>query len=272
LYKKNACTAEFEKIFEQANGIVFFGGPDIPPGLYGEQTSLLAGIEDPYRHYLELSFVFHLLGGFQDESFRPLLERRPQLPVTGFCLGCQSLNVGTGGTLTQDIWSEVYSKAFFEDVIAMGPDFWHSNPYSRLSPQEKLTGFYFHAIRLEPGKEFWRKIGFEQRGDPLILSAHHQQAEKLGKGFRVIATSLDGKVVEAIAHNRYAHVLGVQFHPEAAILYDPESRVRFRPQEKEPLSPKAYLEEHPPSTEFHRKLWSWISQTWVENHRSRRVD
>jgi len=271
LFGKNECTAEFGKLFEAADGVVFFGGPDILPGLYGEKTSLLTRVEDPYRHYLELSFVFHLLGGFQVESFTPLLDQRPDFPVVGFCLGGQTLNVGTGGTLSQDIWSEVYGLGTFEDVIALGPDGWHTNPFSRLFPWERFSGFFFHPIRFVPaGGNFCREIGFDPEAAPLVFSAHHQQAEKLGKGFEVIATSTDGKVAEAIAHRRFPCVLGVQFHPEASVIYNPTVRVRFTPEDKEPVNLNAYLEARPPSLEFHRKLWAWIAGKWVEAHAARR--
>jgi len=267
LFGKNECTAEFEKLFKDADGVVFFGGPDILPGLYGEKTSLLTRVEDPYRHYLELSFVFHLLGGYQDKSFTPLLASRPDFPVVGFCLGGQTLNAGTGGTLTQDIWSEVYGLSTFEDVIALGPDAWHTNPFSRLFPWEMFTGYFYHPILFTPkGADFCRKIGIEPEAAPLVFSAHHQQAEKLGKGFEVIATSTDGKVTEAIAHRRYPNVLAVQFHPEAWVNYHPTIRVRFTPEDKEPKGLKDNLEAHPPTMEFHRKLWAWIAGKWVAGH------
>lgn len=268
LFRKNECTAEFGKLFKAVDGVIFFGGPDILPGLYGEKTSLLTRVEDPYRHYLELSFVFHLLGGFQDESFTPFLDQHPDYPVVGFCLGCQSLNAGTGGTLSQDIWSEIYGLTAFEDVIALGPDFWHTNPFSSLFPWERFSGFFFHPIRFVPAAEnFCREIGFDPEEAPLVFSAHHQQAEKLGKGFEVIATSTDGKVTEAIAHRRFPCVLGVQFHPEASVIYSPTVRVRFTPQDKEPVNLNAYLEARPPTLEFHRKLWAWVSRAWLEQHR-----
>ncbi len=266
LFQKNSCSAEFEKIFKESDGIIFFGGPDIPPILYREKTNLLTKIEDPYRHFLELSFIFHLLGGFQDETFKPLLESRPQFPILGICLGSQSLNVGTGGTLTQDIWSEIYGKTYVEDVIALGSENWHTNPFSDLAPQEKLTSFALHAIKLDAKGKFCTAIGFAPKETPYIYSSHHQQVENLGKGFRVIATSLDGKVVEAIEHERYPNVLGVQFHPEAPNLYHPQAGVRFNPRDKDPVNLKSFLDEHPPSLAFHQKLWAWVSQKWAEKH------
>jgi putative glutamine amidotransferase len=269
VFRKNACTPEFEKVSSQADGIIFFGGPDIPPSLYKEKTSLLTIIEDPFRHFLEVSFAFHLLGGYQDDSFQSLLEKRPDFPVLGLCLGCQSLNVGTGGTLTQDIWSEVFGVTTLEDAIALGLPSWHSNPYARLLPQDKFSGFIFHEIQFAEEGRFQKEIGWNRKDHPFVFSSHHQQAEKPGKGFRVIASSLDGKVVEAIEHERYRHVLGVQFHPEAWVLLNPAYQTKFTPEDKEPLSPKAYLEKRPPSLQFHQKLWSWVSRAWLEQHRKK---
>ncbi len=258
LFKRNSCSAEFEKIFKESDGIIFFGGPDIPPSLYGEKTSLLARIEDPYRHFLEVSFIFHLLGGTQDQSFKPLLESRPQYPILGICLGSQTLNVGTGGTLTQDIWSEIYGKTYLEDVIGLGYENWHQSPFDRLTPKDDYVSL--HPVKLDGKGKFCTPFGFDPKDTPYVLSTHHQQAEKLGQGLRVIATSLDGKVVEAIEHERYPNVLGVQFHPEAPQLYDPAARVRFTPEDRERVNPRTFLEEHPPSLAFHQKIWAWFSQ------------
>jgi hypothetical protein len=65
------------------------------------------------------------------------------------------------------------------------------------------------------------------------------------------------------------HVLGVQFHPEAWPLYNGTYKARFTPQDREPFSFKDYLEKRPPSLDFHKKLWSWVSQAWVDQSRRR---
>lgn len=269
IFKRNGCSAEFEKIFNEVDGLIFFGGPDIPPSLYHQKTNLLTEIIDPYRHFLELSFIFHLLGGFQDETFSALLEKRPDFPILGICLGSQSLNVGTGGTLTQDIWSEIYGQRSLEDVIAAGHETWHINPFFRLNPHLGLSSYTLHPIRLVSDGIFCSSMGFRPEDKPLVISEHHQQAEKLGKGFRVIASSLDGKVVEAIEHTRFPHVLGVQFHPEYPDLYSPEIMLRFRPDDQRTESLPSFLAKHPPSTDFHQKFWGWVSRTWAESHHRR---
>lgn len=122
LFQKNACTPDIEAVFKQADGVIFFGGSDIPAAIFGQKTNLLSDVEDPFRNYLELSAIFHLLGGSQNAKSPALLAQRPGFPILGICLGFQSLNVGTGGSLTQDIWTGTYRKHNVEDVIALGAE------------------------------------------------------------------------------------------------------------------------------------------------------
>jgi len=265
LYQRNQATPEFEEMVKNSDGIIFFGGPDIPPAVYQEKTNLLTVIEDPYRHYFECSAIFHLLGGYQDEKYQPLLEKKPNLPIIGICLGAQSLNVATGGTLIQDIWSEVYGKDNVEDIIALGPDGWHNNPFVKLYPLEKLTSYNFHWIKLLPDGFFVRVLGFSEKDRPRILSSHHQAIEKLGRGFRVVALSPDGKIVEAIHHAKYPNVLGIQFHPENYRLWDEKLAIRQKP-EDQPGSYWDILKNNPPSLEFHQKIWKWFSDMMVKMH------
>jgi len=259
LYKPNAVTKEFEAIFAKSDGLIFFGGPDIMPAAYGEKTHLLTAIEDHYRHYLELSFVFHLLGGSQNDGAKAFLEGRPKFPVLGICLGSQTLNVGTGGTLVQDIWTETYGKSYVEDITALGQPNWHTNPWRKLDPLDrKLLPYMLHPIKLVDGSKLAAGLGLKPADQPYIMSAHHQAAGKIGKGFKVAATSLDGKVVESIEHQKFPNVLGVQFHPEFPMLWDAKTQYRFTPQDKDLFTVNGFLKAHAPSLEFHKKLWTWF--------------
>jgi putative glutamine amidotransferase len=265
LFKTNACSPEFEQIVRKADGVIFFGGPDIPPSVFGEKTLLLTDITDPYRHYLEASAVFHLLGGSQDPKFVPLLAARPDFAVLGICLGFQTLNVGTGGTLVQDVWTEVYGQTTAEDVISLGPEQWHNNPYRVLFPLDKLIGYNFHSLQLGNNGLFVKAMGFEPSDHPRILSSHHQALEKMGQGLVAIASSRDGRVVEAVEHKTFKSVLGIQFHPEHPLLFDAEPRHRQKPGDA-PTSFRAILEGTPPSLEFNRKIWGWFAERLVASH------
>lgn len=269
LFQKNPCSKDFEEIFKKSDGIIFFGGADIQPYIYKKKTNLLTSIRTPVRHLLELSFIYHLLGGLQDENAKPLLDFELHFPVLGICLGCQSLNVGTGGTMIQDIWSETYGKHTVEDVIALGKENWHKNPFPLLFPLEKLLFYNMHRIKLVETGKFCSEFGFTKKDTPYILSGHHQMLGDLGKGMKIAATSLDGKVAEAIEHEKYPNVLGVQFHPENPILWDPTEKFIITPEEKEGINLRGFLENSSPSFAFHKKIWAWFSQKLKDYHKNK---
>lgn len=259
IYKRNALSAELEKIFELSSGLILFGGPDIVPGAYGEEMSLHTVVTDPFRHYFELTAIFHLLGGPQDPAFKAYLEKRPDFPVLGICLGMQSLNVATGGTLVQDIRAESYFARTVEDVLRLGPFAWHTNPHTKLTPMESgLIPYMLHPIRLSETGKLVTALGLKPEDMPYIMSAHHQSAERIGRGFKVVATSVDQKVVEAIEHEIYPNVLGVQFHPEFSMLWDATPKFKVAPDDKEFFACRTVLEKNPPSFEFHKRLWGWF--------------
>jgi len=267
IFQENIYTKDFENIFRKSDGLMLFGGPDIPPSVYGHSTNLLTSISTPYRHYLELSLVFHLLGGSQNDEFQPLLNENPEYPIIGFCLGAQTLNVGTGGTMIQDIWSVEYGIKAVEQVLHLDPGTWHKNPYVNLYPEEKLVYYHLHKIRLSKEGKFVTEFGFDKNDTPLILSGHHQMVDTLGKDFRIIASSMDARVPEALEHLKYPHVLGVQFHPEYNMLWDPEETFQFTPSDTVKRSLYSVLEKNPPSLEFHKKLWAWFIAKMVEYHK-----
>jgi len=267
IFQENSLTAEFKKILTHSDGLIFFGGPDIPPNLYHQKTTILTRIQTPYRHFLELSFIFHLLGGFQDKEFKAWLESEPQFPILGICLGSQSLNVATGGTLLQDIPFQIYGKLYLEDIISLGPQNWHTNPYARLYPQYKLLPYNMHPIRLRPDSMFITSLGFKVNDTPYVISSHHQMVKTLGKGFQVAATSLDGKVVEAIEHQKYPNVLGLQFHPEFPILWDQSKKFRTTPDQKNEINLFSILKDNPPSLAFHQKIWAWFFHKIEDYHK-----
>ena len=268
LFEKNDLSEELQKIFSYSDGLLLFGGADIPPSVYKEKTSLLTHISTPYRSLLDTTVVFQLLGGWQDDAFKPYCQTYPDFPVLGLCLGLQSLNVGTGGTLFQDISSEIYGKTRIEDIIAMKRKNWHANPFARLFPKELRSSNMHRIMLLEDGK-FVKDWGFRKEDKPFVYSSHHQAVEKLGKGLRVIAISLDGKVVEAIEHTTYPNILGVQFHPEARSLWDTDKKSRLTPEDKEETDLFSVLENNPPSLAFHKKIWSWFSQKLEASYKHR---
>lgn len=261
IFAKNKWTEYFIEIFEKSEGIIFFGGPDIPPSTYGQEMNLLTVVTDPNRHFLELSFLYHLLGGYQDGDFVPLLEQNPTYPILGICLGMQTMNVATGGSMIQDIPTQIYGFTTVEDVLRADQQMRHRNYNTNYSLDDEVTSDNYHQIIITGGH--MQEINSTIGTNPFVLSSHHQAALKIGKGLVVTATSMDGKVVEALEHEKYPHVLGVQFHPEVRDLYMVDSKINQKPFEPGKYS---YLELYPGNQgeTFHRNFWKYLA-SWYES-------
>ena len=80
---------------------------------------------------------------------------------------------------------------------------------------------------------------------------------------------MDGRVVEAVAHRRYSNVLGVQFHPEFAALFQKERLYRPAPGREPSLSLVEVLGRYPGSRDFHEQLWHWFSRSMNETRSNR---
>ncbi|MCU0237258.1 MAG: gamma-glutamyl-gamma-aminobutyrate hydrolase family protein [Acidobacteria bacterium] len=261
LFRENHWTSQIREIFASASGIIFTGGMDIPPAVYGQATSILSEPTTPARSLFEVSFLFHLLGGGKNPGFTPMLAARPGLPVLAICLGLQSMNVACGGTLVQDIPTEVYGQKTVEEVLASDPESIHSSVYlEKLYPNDAELKYPFHRIRLGKESLFVRKMGFSGSDLPCVATAHHQAVGKLGLDLRVTATSLDGRIVEALEHARYANVLAIQFHPERHTLFRKGLRMRARTDAPLDFNPRAFLKANSPSWEFHLAIWKWFAE------------
>ncbi len=92
----------------------------------------------------------------------------------------------------------------------------------------------------------------------MVYSNHHQAIEKLGKNLKAIATSVDGKIIEAIVHNNYPNVLGMQFHPEGTYLHDPE--IKYRKNSNDELKSGKQILMDNKSYQFHLELWKTFSE------------
>ncbi len=261
LFRENLWTPQFREISAAASGIIFTGGMDIPPAVYGKGTSLLTEPMTPTRSLYEISLLFHLLGGKRNPAFVPLLAGRRDFPVLAICLGLQSLNVASGGDLVQDIPSELYGRTTVEQVLAAAPDQVHSDVYlEKLFPNDPDLITPYHRIRLGRESVFVKKMGFAGSETPYVATAHHQAIGRLGDGLRVAATSMDGKIVEAVEHALFPNVLGIQFHPERWKLYRKGLFQHRKPGLPLDFNPLAFLKANSPSYEFHIAIWKWFSE------------
>ena len=173
------------------DGIVFSGGEDISPEVYGAPHSPEIKEIDSDRDRLELSL------------FRLVQERRT--PFLAICRGMQLVNVAQGGTLHADIGS-CYAGALKHDFMEKYP-----------------RNFLAHEIQLEPNSHLANILECTSLE---VNSIHHQAVDKLGFGLKAVAHSLDG-LVEAIELPDYPFGLGVQWHPEC-LLELPEMRQLFK--------------------------------------------
>jgi len=256
IFEQNEWTTTFKKLFDHSVGVFFFGGPDIQPEIY-KQQNLYSVVTDPNRHLFELSFLFHLLGGYQNEQFTPFLNEKPSYFVTGFCLGLQSMNVATGGTLTQDIPAQTYNKMNAEETLKLNKDQLHRNYWQEITKETLLMDNSFHQIVYTANPFFLERVKADKNLKPLVLSAHHQSIDDLGKNLIVTATSMDGQVIEGIRHRLYENVFAVQFHPEVSALYTEGKKLKFAPTD----SPRSFFEIlSPEDREFHVKYWETISK------------
>lgn len=170
---------------ERADGIVFTGSDDYLPGDYLEPVHPKTRQVSPWRAAQDLHVARYVLD-------------RTAKPAFGICGGLQLLNIADGGTLLQDIPSEV------------GKDQQHA-------------GGTTHEISIKPGTRLFSTHG----GRNTINSYHHQAIKRTGERLRVAAVSPDG-VVEAVDwrdEKRFLHA--VQWHPELLIGEHEAARALF---------------------------------------------
>ncbi|MCP5108561.1 MAG: hypothetical protein GY950_34570 [bacterium] len=262
LFKRNKWTDQFRAIFDRTDGIIFTGGEDIPPAVFGEEHNLLTAAGTPNRTLYETSYLFHLLGGSRGPQFVPFLESRKDYVVLAICLGAQTMNVATGGTLYQDIPSQVYGFKTVQQVLKAGREKVHSSRYIKaLHPLEPGLPPVFHRIKILKGGFYVKRMKMKTSHTPYILTSHHQAIKDLGKGLKVAAVSMDGKIVETVEHREYKNVLGVQFHPEFYPLYLKGRFYREKPGGPLDLNLRQFLNTHGSSMLFHKAIWQWFSDT-----------
>jgi len=257
IFRTNLLTNIFDSLFLVSNGIIFTGGPDLQPSIYNSKTKLLTDITDPYRHYFEISFMYHLLGNNKTD-YKPLLEKNHDYVVWAICLGMQTMNVATGGSLVQDIPSEIYGMQYFEDIINK-PQLMHKNYFNKLMPNDSVFGGVLHKIKATKSEDrIYSLLNINKM--PYVLSWHHQAVKELSNNLEIIFTSVDGKVVEGVAHQRFKNVYGFQFHPEYSNLYKDDVLFKEFSQSKAKSLKELLVERK--SLKFHKDLWKYFSNMY----------
>jgi putative glutamine amidotransferase len=124
--------------------------------------------------------------------------RRRGLPVLAICRGIQVMNVAFGGSLIQDIPSQVRGALDH-----------------RLTVPPHKSFDYAHDVWIEERSLLARLMQERLAGsDSLAVnSRHHQAVKDVAPGLTVVATAPDG-ITEAIEDPAARFCLGVQWHPE----------------------------------------------------------
>jgi putative glutamine amidotransferase len=163
---------------EDLDGLVLQGGSDVSPESYGEKAIKPEWQGDFVRDQYEI------------ELFREF--HRLAKPVLGVCRGAQLLNVAHGGTLIQDIGTQV--------------------PGARVHRDWEIYDQNFHNIVIERESELGQLYPDQRLGK--VNSIHHQAIKDLGQGLSVEARSETDGIIEAIRGTEGAWVYAVQWHPE----------------------------------------------------------
>ncbi|MEO8909544.1 MAG: gamma-glutamyl-gamma-aminobutyrate hydrolase family protein [Gemmatimonadaceae bacterium] len=164
-------------ILDSVSGLVLTGGEDVDPARYGEKRHEKVRSVNTARDATEVAMI---------EA-----ARARGTPVLAICRGIQILNVALGGTLVQDIASQVGTRIEHDED----------------SPRDSRS----HEIAIEPGSLIAKAVGTDHC---TVNSFHHQAVDRVADGMRVTARAPDGVIegLESTDHDWW--VMAVQWHPE----------------------------------------------------------
>ena len=177
-----------DEILARLDGLIFTGGGDVEPALYGAAEHEASYGMNAERDRAEGDLIRAAIAG--------------EKPMLCICRGVQILNVALGGTLQQHL----------PDVV--GEDTLHRAP-----PREPVP----HAVNIEPGTLLAKTIGATECTPD---SWHHQAVDQPGRGLKPIAHAPDG-TIEALAHESHPWLVAVQWHPELTAAEDPAQQALF---------------------------------------------
>jgi putative glutamine amidotransferase len=185
LIPTNLPSEETRALYERVDGVLLPGGGDVDPKYYGEERHPATQMPDDSRDQTELTLVRWTV-----DDDKALL---------GICRGHQVINVALGGTLIQDIPSELDTETTHDMLNA---------------PAERVARV--HEVAVQPHS---RLADILETTAVKVNSLHHQSVEKPAPGVNVTATSPDG-VIEALEVPGKRFAVSVQWHPEDLYIDD----------------------------------------------------
>ncbi|HET7097892.1 MAG TPA: gamma-glutamyl-gamma-aminobutyrate hydrolase family protein [Casimicrobiaceae bacterium] len=177
--KRAGSKATVDAYAQELDGLVLMGGSDVCPETYGEKALKPDWNGDRIRDDYEIALM---------RAFTSIGK-----PVLGLCRGAQVINVALGGTLYQDISTQVPT-ALNHRNWAIYEKNAHATSFV---PGTGLASLY-------PGLEVTK-----------TNSIHHQAVKDLGRDLVVEAWSEPDHIVEAIRYiGNGGYLFAVQWHPE----------------------------------------------------------
>jgi putative glutamine amidotransferase len=166
-----------EQALSSVDAVVLTGGPDVDPAEYGQVPHASVEHAENGRDRFELDLSRRVID--------------TNVPLLAICRGMQVLNVAAGGTLIQDVPSQIAS----------------SIDHSLTKPKDRIA----HEVSITSGSRTWELLG--RKTSRAVNSRHHQAVDRIADGFVVTATAPDS-VVEAMERPGATFCVAVQWHPE----------------------------------------------------------
>ena len=167
-------------LLSRLDGIVLTGGDDLDPKIYGEKDTKLTPKPGHPRRTRHDRLIFEYIWD-------------QKIPSLAICLGLQEINVFLGGTLYQDIPTQIKN------------------------PQVHKIGDWFearHQVDLQEGSRLRSIIG---SGKVETNSAHHQAVRGVADELQITGRTQDG-VIEALEPvDASIPLVAVQWHPESEL-------------------------------------------------------
>jgi putative glutamine amidotransferase len=188
---------EISKIIANCDGVLLPGSnADVDPAKFRVPRSPQTAPADPRREEVD------------ELLLRDAYQKKKA--VLGICYGLQSLNVRQGGSLVQHI-----------------PDFLLDELRGKVNHEAGKAVAVAHKVELESASKLADILG--RNGSLPVNSSHHQAADVMGRGLRVVARCAEDGIIEAVEGTSLDHfVLAVQWHPERSVDDDEASRAIFR--------------------------------------------